>query len=91
MNYNTITMIRKGCFLILCFFMMNVSFTFSDEEVERVFPPQAVLLAAYRGDIETMREILAEGADKNIRDALGATALHVAILQPDIAMVKLLL
>ena len=84
-------MIRNYFFLILCIFIVFFAYSEEAEEDERVFPPQAVLAAAYRGDLETMREILAEGPDKNMRDAFGATALHVAIFQPDIAMVKLLL
>jgi len=63
----------------------------NDKETEKIFPPQAILNAAYRGDLQAMREILAEEPDRDVRDAFGATALHIAIYQPDIAAVRLLL
>jgi ankyrin repeat protein len=75
-------------FFLLAVFV--VSLAASEEAVNR-FPPQAILIASYRGDVELMREILAENPDKNIRDAIGATALHMAILQPNLEAVKLLL
>ena len=85
-------MIWKHFFLFFCFFAIIVPFSFTvEEDVERIFPPQAVLAAAYRGDVATMREILAENPDRDTRDTFGATALHVAIFQPNLAMVRLLL
>ena len=38
-----------------------------------------------------VREILAAGTDKDVRDALGATALHAAMYQSNQNVVKLLL
>ena len=55
------------------------------------FPPQAILIASYRGDDELVREILAAGADKDTRDSTGATALHIAMLQSNPIVIKLLL
>lgn len=55
------------------------------------FPPGAIFAAAYRGDKETVREILATHPDKNLRDSFGDTPLHVAMFQKDSEVVKLLL
>jgi len=62
-----------------------------DEGKPPVFPPYAIINASYRGDIGTMQEILAAGVDKDVRDSMGATALHEAVLQPNVMVVKLLL
>ena len=61
------------------------------QETGGSFPPRAILAASYRGDEATVRQILAAGVDKNVRDDFGDTALHVAILQPNINIVKILL
>jgi ankyrin repeat protein len=60
-------------------------------EAPAAFPPRAVIIAAYRGDEKMVREILAAGPDTDIRDALGATALHAAMYQSNLTVVKLLL
>jgi uncharacterized protein len=84
---------KRNCFLIIFSLVFAVLPLFSDEmqDCESEFPPCAIINAAYRGDIKTMREILAAGVDKDVRDALGATALHEAMLQPNVSVVKLLL
>ena len=84
---------KKRFFLILLVFLMAVPFAFSteSEEVEQVFPPQAILIAAYRGDVRLVREILTTGPDKDVRNAFGDTALHVAVFQNNLSVVKLLL
>jgi len=63
----------------------------SAQEVKIVFPPLAIINASYVGDEEVVREILAAGVDKDVRDAFGDTALHVAIFQSNLIIVKLLL
>ncbi len=49
----------------------------------------ALMHAAYAGNLETMRELLAAGADPNAHNDRDATALHWAI--SDVAKIKLLL
>jgi len=56
-----------------------------------VFPPQAIIIASYRGDDLMVSEILCTNVDKDVRDALGATALHAAMYQSNLKVVKLLL
>jgi uncharacterized protein len=84
---------KRNCFFVILSLIFAVLPAFPDEmqDCESEFPPCAIINAAYRGDIKTMREILAAGVDKDVRDALGATALHEAMLQPNLSAVKLLL
>jgi len=81
--------------LLFAFFVVffAVSSAVAEEvhELKAVFPPHAIINASYKGDERMVREILAAGVDKNVRDAIGETALHVAMFQPNIAVVKLLL
>ena len=83
---------RKLLFVFLGF-MVLVSFMSAQEEntPARVFPPQAIIIASYRGDDRMVREILATAPDKDVRDALGATALHAAMYQTNLVVIKLLL
>ena len=81
-------MIKNCCLLIL----LVLAFPFfAHSEETGTYPPQAIITASYRGDDIMVRELLDAGADKDVRDALGATALHAAMLQPNLAVVKLLL
>jgi ankyrin repeat protein len=93
-------MLKRICYVALLGLVFSVLPALADsksllsdevEEYKAEFPPCAIINASYRGDIEVMREILAAGVDKDVRDALGATALHEAMLQPNISVVKLLL
>jgi len=86
-------MIKKRFLLILLVFPFVVPFVVptESEEVEQIFPPQAIIVAAYQGDLELVREILITGPDKDARNAFGDTALHVAIFQKNHLLVKLLL
>ena len=72
-------------------FIFSIASPAGAQEADITFPPQAIINASYRGDEETVREILALGTDKNVRDAFGDTALHVAIYQQNLTIVKLLL
>ena len=85
-------MIYKKYFSLVLGFFLIISFAHSQEaeETGTVFPPQAIIIASYRGDENMVREILAAGTDKNVRDALGATALHAATYQLNLNVVKLL-
>lgn len=86
-------MIRKYRFLLPLVFSLVIPFAVLAENAvpEKLFPPEAILVAAYRGDVEQVKAILADGPDIDVRDAFGATALHVAIYQQNPAIVKLLL
>jgi len=86
-------MIQKCSFLFLLVLIFAVPSVMPQEvrETGKTFPPQAVIIAAYRGDLEALKEILATNPDKEVRDALGATALHAAMYQSNIQVVKLLL
>jgi len=80
--------------MALLFGLFSIVITLSQvkaQEAEKNYPPFAIINASYRGDEQTVREILAAGIDKNVRDAFGDTALHVAIYQSNITIVKLLL
>jgi len=98
-------MLRKYGFIIILTLVFGVSFLFSDDAQvgtdvsqqetaapqENAFPPQAILVAAYLGNETTVRQILATSPNKDIRDDYGDTALHLAMFQPNINVVKLLL
>ena len=83
-------MAEKKLFSILLVFIFVASFGFAQESA-LVFPPQAIIIASYRGDDIMVKAILAAGVDKDVRDALGATALHAAMYQTNVTVVKLLL
>jgi ankyrin repeat protein len=53
--------------------------------------PQAVLIAAFRGDTEGLKKVITEDTDRNIRDALGRTALHAAMFQSNIEVIRILI
>jgi ankyrin repeat protein len=86
-------MLKRNCFFAFLCLAFAVLPVFPDEVVEKepLFPPCAIINASYRGDIKSIQEILAAGVDKDVRDDMGATALHEAMLQPNITVVKLLL
>jgi ankyrin repeat protein len=56
-----------------------------------VYPPTAIINAAYKGDVEMVKKILATRPDPSVRDACGGTALHDAIFQDNLEVIKLLL
>ena len=87
------TMIRKRFLFLLLVFASVVPFAVpqSGGEDGKAFPPQAIIAASYRGDVEMVREILAAGPDKDTRNAFGDTALHVAMYQTNLLVVRLLL
>jgi ankyrin repeat protein len=58
---------------------------------EQSYPPQIVLIAAYKGDVALLREILKTNPDKDLRDSRGATALHDAMFQTNMEVVDLLI
>jgi len=94
-------MIKRNCIFALLGLVFAVLPAFSDqqglladddiEEIKPLFPPNAIIIASYRGDLNTVQQILDAGVDKDVRDAIGATALHQAMMQPNVFVVKLLL
>jgi ankyrin repeat protein len=87
-----------------CFFGVFVLFAltipaYSQDEKEdnertaltEAYPPHAIINAAYKGDVEMVKKILATKPDTNVRDAFGGTALHDAIFQNNLEVIKLLL
>jgi len=80
--------IKAVFFSLLIFIFPFVSFSQEDTDI---FPPNAIINASYVGDEKTVRELLAAGVDKDVRDALGATALHVATMHKNLIIIKLLL
>ena len=83
---------KKAAFfavLVLVFALPAVSG--NAQEFEPVYPPAAIINAAYRGDEKAVMEILKAGCDKDIRDSVGATALHVAVYNTNTQVLKLLL
>ncbi|WP_043923239.1 ankyrin repeat domain-containing protein [Leadbettera azotonutricia] len=55
------------------------------------FPPTAILNAAYKGDVEMVRLILATKPDPDVRDHFGASAVHEAIFESNLEVIQLLL
>ncbi|MDR1445541.1 MAG: ankyrin repeat domain-containing protein [Treponema sp.] len=53
--------------------------------------PQAVLIAAFRGDAEGLKKIITEDTNRDMRDALGRTALHAAMFQGNTEVVRILI
>ena len=86
-------MTKTRFFLIPLVFILAVFFVVpaESEEVQKNFPPEALFVAAYKGDADLVREILATSPDKDVRNTFGDTALHVAIFQKNLSVVKLLL
>ena len=80
--------LRAGLLIFLLFFAFSSGFA---KERENTFPPQAIIIASYRGDVNMVKKLLSAGIDKNTRDTLGATALHAAMFQSNLIVVQLLL
>jgi len=86
-------MLKRKCFFALLSLVFTVLFVFPEDmqECKTEYPPYAIITASYRGDIKILEEILASGVNTDVRDAMGATALHEAMFQPNPMVVKLLL
>jgi ankyrin repeat protein len=85
------------CFFVFVLFILVIPAFPQDEKDNEetapvvIYPPQAIINAAYKGDVEMVRKILASGPDPNVRDAFGGTALHDAIFQDNLEVIRLLL
>jgi ankyrin repeat protein len=73
--------------LISVLFLFLVSGVFSQDE----YPATAIINAAYKGDVEMVKKILAAKPDPDVRNQFGATALHEAIWVSNLEVIKLLL
>jgi ankyrin repeat protein len=81
---------KRFYFAALCLVFV-LSFPGFAQTLELNFPPQAIIIASYRGDAKLLMEILDSGVDMYARYATGATVLHTAIYQSNLGVVKLLL
>ena len=73
--------------LILLLFAGQAIFS---QESTSPYPPWAILNATYMGDIELMSLILESNPDRDVRDAFGGTALHIAIFQNNPTVIRYL-
>jgi ankyrin repeat protein len=72
---------RKAIFILLFFPLSTFAFGQSAE----------IHQAAYHGDMNKVRELLQKGVKPDERDSFGGTALHAAMFQKSMEIVKLLL
>ena len=82
---------KYSLILLSCIFGTLITLPLKAQEQKPVYPPQAILVASYCGDYEMVCELIAAGADRDTRDALGATALHAAMYQSNLLVIKTLL
>ena len=81
---------KKICVVLLTIFIFSGEALYSQEDI-RSYPPWAILNATYAGDIDLMRNILEVNPDRDVRDAFGGTALHIAIFQNNLQVIRFLL
>jgi ankyrin repeat protein len=72
---------KIATFILFFLFLANFAFGQSAE----------IHKAAYNGDINKVRELLQKGVKPDERDSFGGTALHAAMFQKNMEIVKLLL
>lgn len=72
----------KGFAFAISFLLLGTS-AFAQED--------AIHKAAYHGDLQKVREFLQKGANPDGRDSFGGTALHAAMFQKNMEVVKALL
>lgn len=71
--------------VIVCVYIVSVLFImngFCDDSLHK---------AAYHGDLETVRKLLEKNPDPDLRDSSGGTALHAAMFQRNMKIVKILI
>jgi ankyrin repeat protein len=79
---------KKNFFV--CFFIILIAAAVFAQD-EKTYPPQAIINAAYMGDVEMVKKILETHPDPDVRSESGHTALHVAIFKSNLEVIKLLL
>ena len=83
---------KRALFFVFAFSFLYTTALFPQEEdTVRVYPAWAILNAAFVGDADFLRDILETNPDIDIRDSMGATALHIAIFQENLEILQLLL
>ncbi|MCL2831928.1 MAG: ankyrin repeat domain-containing protein [Treponema sp.] len=83
---------KRFLVIINILLLFPVNFIFSqDNQTPDTYPPKAILNAAYIGDVDLLQKILATNPDRDVRDSLGGTALHVAVLQNNLDIIKILI
>ena len=90
---------KKFLFIFLAFVI--VAFAFADDDNgdngsdngdgAADYPPQAIFIASYMGNVDLVTNILASSPDKDIRSDSGDTPLNIAMLQRNTTVMKLLL
>jgi ankyrin repeat protein len=73
--------VKKAALLLFFLFVTHSAFA-QNAEIHK---------AAYNGDINKVRELLQKGVKPDERDSFGGTALHAAMFQKNMQIVKLLL
>ena len=76
-----IQIVKRAALLLFFLFMTHSAFA-QNAEIHK---------AAYNGDIKKVRELLQKGVKPDERDSFGGTALHAAMFQQNMEIVKLLL
>jgi ankyrin repeat protein len=76
-----IRFVKKAALLLFFLFVTHSAFA-QNAEIHK---------AAYNGDINKVRELLQKGVKPDERDSFGGTALHAAMFQKNMQIVKLLL
>ena len=78
--------------IIILVFVFFGNYVFPQESsAPAALPSAAILNAAYIGNADLVKQVLALNPDRDVRDSLGGTAIHVAVLQNNIEVIKLLL
>ena len=72
----------KSLAFIISFLLLGAS-AFAQED--------AIHKAAYHGELQKVRDLLQKGANPDARDSFGGTALHAAMFQKNMEVVKVLL
>jgi ankyrin repeat protein len=85
------------CFFVFILLVLVIPACPQDEKNKEesaqaaVYPPRAIINAAYKGDVEMVKKILATRPDPDVRDDFGGTALHDAVFQNNLEIIRLLL
>ena len=84
---------KKFLFVFMAFAIAAFAFADDDDNADEAadYPPQAILVASYMGNEDLVCDILACGPDKGIRSDSSDTPLHMAMLQRNTTVIKLLL
>ena len=72
----------KSLAFVISFLLLGTS-AFAQED--------AIHKAAYHGELQKVRDLLQKGANPDARDSFGGTALHAAMFQKNMEVVKVLL